>query len=217
MTKTVSHSNDAVGGEMKIRKIFLASVTAAVLAGSAITTSGASEVTGEFSINKSQAFNYINSNPNIHVADPAFFESESFVIVDSNAVPQALPGNPAGILKQESVEATTPYSGCGYRRAAFTSAYNWTESTNGCGIIGASWNANYLYTWTKDRYFLNVASDSCVQGRGYYYSLGISEPRWQNAGCGANGRVVATIGNRATVAKVRGKTMTTTPSSVYWR
>ncbi|WP_143539031.1 MULTISPECIES: hypothetical protein [Rothia] len=158
-------------------------------------------------ISSQQARIYISHHPNIEVADPGFFEADTVAITGIQDLP----------LGDSLSTSALQSARCPLLRAGFIYSHQWTESTNGCGIIGASRNANYRYGWTKDRYFLNVAPDACVQGRGYSYNLSVQEPIWVNAGCGANGEAVVTIGNRATVAKIRGKTMGSVPSSVYWR
>lgn len=158
-------------------------------------------------VSSDQAKIYMGSHADIEVVDPAFYNADVAVIV----------GEQTDILRSLGAEASPQAARCPLMRAGFIHSHQWMESTNGCGIIGASKNANYRYGWTKDRYYLNVAPDACVQGRGYSYNLSVQEPLWFNAGCGANGEVVATIGNRITVAKIRGRTMGNLPSAVYWR
>ncbi|NQX34652.1 hypothetical protein [Herbiconiux sp. VKM Ac-2851] len=126
------------------------------------------------------------------VMDHHIFEANSVVAIRGDRVAE---------LRREGDEPD--FSGCDYRNAVFTNLGGWQESLDGCGIIGFDWTARYSYTWSRDTLAWN-SGPSCVQGRGYSTSRSVSTPVWTNAGCGSSGSASAFIGNRATVAKIRG-------------
>lgn len=185
---------------MKSRKFWAAIGVVALATGLGLPAANADDST------------YLPENPAAQVVDPAFHEADNVVVVDSEANVTPAQSSPS---VGSSANGVSP--GCPRLNAVFLSSAIWMESTNGCGIIGSSKDAMYKYSWSKNYNFLNVGSDSCVQGRGYYSYVSVGEPRWFNAGCGSSGSAVVNIGNVATVAKIRGITMSTTPSAVYWR
>ncbi|MFB2554154.1 hypothetical protein [Herbiconiux liangxiaofengii] len=133
------------------------------------------------------------------VVDPAVYDSETVVVVDESgsAIEQSSGDTGAGSASDAGL------SGCDYRNAVFTNLSGWQDSVDGCGIIGFDWSARYSYSWSQDTFAWN-SGPSCVQGRGYSTNRTVSTPVWSNAGCGSKGTVSAFIGNRATVAKIRG-------------
>ena len=137
----------------------------------------------------------LGQHPEVIVVDDAIFGSTAVELVrgSSDATDDA--------AAKEGAES--PFKGCDYRNAVFTNLTGWQDSLDGCGIIGFDWTARYSYSWSQDKFGWN-SGPSCVQGRGYSTNRTVSTPVWSNAGCGASGSTSAFIGNRATVAKIRG-------------
>lgn len=163
---------------------------------------------------------YLADNPQIKVVDPAVLNSDSASVIDGNGdVVEVLggssdDGNRAEVSQSGAAVnpeaqaggggATTQATDCNtYRSAIFLNLTGYQESVTGCSIIGYDWTARYNYVWKQDPTG-KQSGPSCVQGRGYQTNQSNDTPAWYNAGCGAGGGVNAYIGQRASLAKIRG-------------
>ncbi|WP_146083203.1 MULTISPECIES: hypothetical protein [unclassified Rathayibacter] len=150
---------------------------------------------------------YLEEHPDIVIADDAVLSSDSVIVFGSKGETVEVIGDDApseartsGTAGNESAQVA---AACSYRNASFVNVSGWVESTDGCGIIGYDSTARWSYSWTQDKFAFN-SGPSCVQGRGYSVTPSVSTPVWYTAGCGGSGSANALIGNRATVAKIRG-------------
>lgn len=191
MTRTTSKRNLAraiATGGIALLSLSLAAGPASATppSGGAITSAGADPIE-----------DYLEENPDVEVADPAVLNRESAVVVgESGEVKDVVDGSDASSRSLEAAAA------CSYRNAMFVNYSGWQQTVDGCGVIGWDDTARWGYDWEQD-IFAHNSGPSCMQGRGYYNSTA-TITRWYGAGCGSGGSASAYIGNRATVAKMRG-------------
>ena len=158
---------------------------------------------------------YLDSHPNISVSDEAVHSARTARVEDeearvveslsrsggSGSVPFATESSET---ESTSLDDASPTEVCGVQKAVFVNVTGWEESIDGCGIIGANDQATHIYSWNTDSLLWN-AGPSCVEGRGYSTDPAIQTPEWFGAGCGTSGSVEAHLGERASVAKIRGR------------
>lgn len=143
---------------------------------------------------------YLLDHPEIAIVDDSVLTADQAVVVDdSGRSTRMLSGDEAS----SGIQPRSALGGCDYWNAVFVNVSGWQQSVDGCGVIGWNSAAKWSYHWTSSGTDWQ-AGPSCVQGRGYYISKSVKTPRWHGAGCGSGGRVTVNIGNRATVAKIRG-------------
>lgn len=195
-----------IGGHMRIH---IRMTGAAILAVALIFTSSPVQATGMPEGSGSESVSqYLAAKHGVVIADKAVLNSETTVVFGANGeTVQVLDNGPAYEAKSSRATSTqavkSAAAGCSYRNASFVNASGWVDSTNGCSIIGFDSTAQWGYNWYQDMHGWN-SGPSCVQGRGYSASQSVTMPVWYAAGCGGSGSVHALIGNRATVAKIRG-------------
>lgn len=145
---------------------------------------------------------YVDSKE-IPVVDPGFGHEGSAVVVDEDGLIVEVVDQDTGV--ESRAPSLAAASACSYRNALFINYTGWQVTVDGCSIIGFDRTARWNYQWYLDTQPDN-AGPACMQGRGYFTDTTV--PRWYGAGCNAGGGVSAYIGNVATVAKMRGYSVT---------
>lgn len=156
---------------------------------------------------------YLASHPQITVVDEAIYSSTTATVVDGNGRVVDVIGGETSVGGASGLETShhrvrrgsnlNSFTHCSFQNAVFFNTTPWMESGAGCSIIGWDQNATFDYHWVQDPFGMN-SGPSCVQVRGYNTNPKKSAPVWTGKRCGAGASVTAHIGNRATVAKIRG-------------
>lgn len=182
-----------------MRKVLAISATVIVALG--LVGASASSATASDSAAESTIRGFLAAHPEISVVDQSVYEMERAIVVGkSGEVLQVLTADGES---RDSDSSDDLLAGCSYRNAVFVNYSGWQQSVDGCGIIGLYGSSSWTYSWYTDFTAWN-AGPSCIQARGYYVDPSNSNPRWYNSGCGTSGSITVHIGNRSTVAKIRG-------------
>lgn len=144
------------------------------------------------------SYSIANLQNQLEVADSSVLDEPVIFLVDRFSVVGQIPG-----INSKITSSIVPMAaaGCSFRNAMFVTT-SWVQTIDGCGIIGVSSTARWVYQWHTNP-DAELSGPACMEGRGYYNTNG-SIVRWYPSGCSNSGSVSVLIGNRATVAKMRG-------------
>lgn len=144
---------------------------------------------------------YLAAHPEVQVADKAALKSSQVSVIGKDGqVLDVISGDTSIQRSTATTSVAAAAASCGYQSSTYITL-SYVLSLDGCGILGYDSTATWSYNWYQPQGLYN-AGPACVQGRGYYNGNNLT--RWYSAGCARSGGTTAYIGNRLTVAKMRG-------------